>query len=191
MVQEIDDKQKSQGEKIAPKKRFLIIKGWDKTVESLQRQPELETLIGEMGFDLSTLVEILNKEFPKNMVFEKVNNANGEKIEDVVTEKLMVNGRPLDRLLVKALSAAANSSLTEMTRFKTGGEAVLVTEGEADITYATVAGRDISKSDLITEKVRKGDLMISTDTPNNWSKIYGDTFAFIYIVGIIFGVLPA
>ena len=70
-----------------------------------------------------------------------------------------------------------------MTQFKSGGEVILVTDGEAELTYADkISDGFIAKSDLRSVKVSRGDLIISTNTPNNWTKI-GDDFSFIYFVG--------
>lgn len=184
MVQELDGKQASEGETLNPGKNFLIIKDWDKTVESLQRQAGLETLVLKMGFDLPTLVATLNREFPKDIRLEEVNNSAGEKTDDIGTETITVNGRPLDRQLGIAYPPAANPLPTEMTRFKYGGEVILVTGGGGEITYAQgKTGGSISRSDLKSEKVGKGDLILSTDAPNIWTKVLGDNFTFIYFVG--------
>jgi len=169
-------------------KNFVIIKAWDKTLESLQKETKLASLVSQMGFDLATLVETLNKEFPQDLEMEAVLNSSKEKIEDVGTETLMVNNRPLDRLLVIAYPSAANPNPSQMTQFKGGGEVILVTEGKAEITFAPkVQAGTIAKQDLVTEKVGEGDLIVSTDIPNNWTKIHGDKFIFIYFVGNVSG----
>lgn len=184
MVQEIDGQQAEPDETLNPGTNFLIIKNWDKTVVSLEHQVGLEVLTKRMGFDLQTLVTTLTGDFPENMKLEEVKNPAGEKIEDVGTEIITVNDKPLDRLLVIAYPPAANPLPKEMTKFKSGGEVILITEGEAEITYAQgKINGSIARSDLKTEKVGKGDLIISTDTPNNWTKVLGDKFTFMYFVG--------
>lgn len=184
MAKESADKQAKLDEILTSGVNFVIIRNWDRTIDSLQRQVGVETLVIQMGFDLQTLVATLNREFPESLSVHSEYNAAGEKTEDVVVETMTANNRPLDRLLVMAYPPAANPSPAEMTRFKAGGEVILVTEGEAEITFATrVMGNFISRSDLKPEKVRKGDLIISTDTPNNWTGIDGNEFSFIYFVG--------
>lgn len=171
-------------ELLDPQVGFIIVKNWDITVTSLQQQAGLEALVVQMGFDLQTLVATLNREFPKDITLTEVNNPAGEKIEDVGTETITVNDRPLDRLSVMAYPSAANANPEEMTRFKSGGEVILLVEGEAEITYAPrVRGEFIPKSDLKSARVKKGDLIISADTPNNWTRVYGDKFTFTYFVG--------
>lgn len=162
---------------------FIIVKNWDRTVESLRLQIGLESMVLSMGFDLATLVNVATKEFPENIKSVEEHNAAGEKIEDVTVEVMTINDRLLDRLLVKAYPAAANPNLTEMTQFQAGGEVILVTSGEADLTYADkISGGSIAKADLKTVKLEKGDLVISTNTPNNWTRV-GEGFSFIYFVG--------
>ena len=184
MVQELDDQQASMGETINPGINLVIIKNWDGTVETLQRQPGLESTASQMGFDLPTLVATLNSQFSEGLTSHPEYNAVREKTEDVVAETIMVNNRPLDRLLVTAYQPAANPNPAEMTKFKSGGEVILITDGEAEITFAPkMIGDSISRSDLKTERVGKGDLIISTDTPNNWTRVDGEKFSFIYFVG--------
>jgi len=184
VIQEQVNKQKDRPELPKQGGHFVVIKSWDKSLGSLQKEHDLEHLVSQIGLDLSTLAAILTKEFPHNLELEEVKNPSGEKIEDVGTEAMTVNGRPLDRLLVIAYPSVANSDPREMTQFKTGGEVILVTEGEAEITFAPkVQEGVIARQDLWREKVSEGDLIVSTDTPNNWTNIYGDKFTFIYFVG--------
>ncbi len=162
---------------------LIIVKNWDKTVETLKRQTGLESMALSMGFDLTTLADVATKEFPQNVELVEEHNAKGEKIEDVTVEGMTVKGRPLDRLLVKAYPAAANPEPTAMTQFQFGGEIILVADGEAELTYADkIINGSIAKQDLKTAKVEKGDLIISTNTPNNWTKISGESFSFVYFV---------
>ena len=71
-----------------------------------------------------------------------------------------------------------------MTRFKAGGEVVLMIGGKAELTYAKkIVDGVIFKGDLKTEVVERGDLIISRDVPNNWSRVIEDKFSFIYFVG--------
>lgn len=163
---------------------IIIVKGWDHTAESLSSVVGLETRVGEIGFTVLTLVELLNKEFPANMPVESVRNDKGEVIDEMTTEVLSVNGRPLDRSRVVAYPPAANADLQEMTEFKSGGEVILMIDGAAELTYAkSVVGGIIPRSSLQTERVEPGDLIISTNTPNNWTKMFGDSFSFVYFVG--------
>lgn len=183
MDEKISNQQRDLGEIPHTNNHFILVKNWDRTVNSLQ-QLNVGELASEMGFDLPTLVATVAKEFAPDLPSHPEYNAAGEKIEDVVVETSSVNGRPIDRLLVTAYPSAANPNPTEMTKFKSGGEIIFVTDGEAELTYAQGRiGESISKSDLITEKVSKGDLIISTDTPNNWTNVFGDKFTFIYFVG--------
>lgn len=173
----------NKSETVSQGVNFMIVRHWDKTVESLRQQTGLEALVLQMGFDLPTLTATLNREFPQELKFEAVNNSVGEKIEDVGTETITVNDRLLDRLQVIAYPSAANVTPTEMTKFKSGGEVILVTQGEAEITHAQMLDDgSIYRGNLISEKVEKGDLIVSTDTPNNWTKVVGDKFTFIYFV---------
>ncbi len=179
-----EKQKKGAEEKPSTNDAIIIIKGWDRTEELLRSVAGLEELIGKIGFTPSTLVEILNKEFPADMPVESVRNDKGEVIDEMVTEVLSVNGRPLDHTLVVAYPPAANSNLEEMTQFKSGGEVILMVDGVAELTYAkSVIGGIIPRSSLLTERVEPGDLIISTDTPNNWTKMFGDKFSFIYFVG--------
>jgi hypothetical protein len=163
---------------------IIIVKGWDRKEESLKSVSGLEKRIGEMGFTLSDLVKVLTKEFIEGIPFERVDNEKGEVIEDVATEVLFVNGKSLDHLQVVAYPPLTNADLKEMTQFKTGGEVILVIDGAAELTYAkSVINGYIPRSSLQTEKVEDGDLIISTNTPNNWTKIMGEKFSFIYFVG--------
>ena len=162
---------------------LIIVKGWDRTEGSLRRQPGLEPIVLEIGFDLPTLTEIVTKVFPQNINPVEERNSKGEKTEDVTVEVITVNSRPLDRLLVKAYQPAANPNSAEMTQFQIGGEVILLTSGEADLTYADkITDGLIAKADLKTVKLEKGDLVISMNTPNNWTRI-GGNFSFIYFVG--------
>lgn len=171
------------GEMIKPDVNLVIIKLWDKRIESLLKHPSFEALSNKIGFQLITLFGILNEEFPENIDFVEEFSPTGEKTEDVAVEQVTVNGRPLDRLLVKAYPPAANPNPTTMTQFKSGGEVILVTDGEAELTYADkISDGLIAKSDLKSVEVSRGDLIISTNTPNNWTRI-GDDFSFIYFVG--------
>lgn len=177
MAQELD-------EALSTKMPFIIVKNWDRSVESLQRQPGLESLVLAMGFNLPALVDVATKGFPEDIESVEEHNEKGEKIEDVTIESMIANGRPLDRLLVKAYPAAANPEPTTMTQFQSGGEVILVTNGVAEITYADkISDGSIAKSDLKTAKVERGDLVISTNIPNNWTRIAGESFSFIYFVG--------
>lgn len=163
---------------------IIIIKSWDRTLESLRSVVGLEERIGEIGFTVSTLIEVLNKEFPANMPVESVSNDKGELIDEMETEVLSVNGRPLDHTRVVAYPPAANANLQEMTKFKSGGEVILMIDGTAELTYAkSVIGGIIPRSSLQTERVEPGDLIISTNMPNNWTKMFGDSFSFVYFVG--------
>ncbi|MBI3619543.1 hypothetical protein HY214_00120 [Candidatus Roizmanbacteria bacterium] len=163
---------------------FKIVKNWPGTVLSLEHQAGLEALVKQMGFDLPTLAATLNREFSQGLTPYPVHNAAGEKIEDIIAETIIVNNRLLDRLLVTAHPLVANPNPTEMTKFRTGGEVILVTEGAAEITFAPrVTDNIIAKSGLITTRVENGDLIVSTDTPNNWTQVLGDKFTFIYFVG--------
>ena len=176
MAQELD-------EALNPQMPLIIVKNWDRTVESLQRQVGLESMALSMGFELTILVGVATKPLPENIASGEEHNAKGEKIEDVTVEEMTVNDRPLDRLLVKAYPEAANPEPTAMIQFKSGGEVILVTNGEAEIAYADkIIDGAIAKSDLKTAKVERGDLVISTNTPNNWTRIEDD-FSFIYFVG--------
>jgi len=171
------------GDMINQNPNIVVIRLWDKRIESLEKHPTFETLANRMGFQLITLVETIQKEFPGNIDFAEEFNPAGEKIEDVAVEQLTVNGRALDRSLVKAYPPAANPNPTSMTQFQFGGEVILVTDGEAELTYANkISDGSIAKSDLKTAKVERGDLVISTNTPNNWTRIEDD-FSFIYFVG--------
>jgi hypothetical protein len=137
-----------------------------------------------MGFSIPILTETLNREFPTNIEAHTETNTAGEKTEDVAVETITINGRPLDRLLVIDYPPAANPNPAEMTQFQLGGEIILVTEGEAEITFATeVQDGAVQRTGLRTEHVSRDDLIISTDTPNNWTRVIGDKFAFIYFVG--------
>lgn len=165
-------------------KPLLIVRDWDRKIESLNNNPQISSILSNMGFDLSTLFSLLTSEFPNNTKFEEVKNSSGEKIEEVATERLIVNGRPLERLLVIAYPSLANNPSGKMTQFESGGEAILVTDGEAEITFASRVSHDtISQSDLVVEKVKKGDLILSVDTPNNWTAVLGNRFTFLYFVG--------
>jgi len=181
----IDGQQAEPNEALSSSVNFMIVRGWDNTVESLQRQAGLETLVLQMGFDLPTLAATLNRKLPEELKLEEIHDkSTGKKIEDVSTETIIVNDRPLDRLLVIAYPPAAKAIPSEMTKFKLGGEVMFITEGEAEITYAQrETGGSIARSDLKTERVGRGDLILSTDTPNNWTSVIGDTFTFIYFVG--------
>jgi len=163
---------------------FTIVKNWDRTITSLQQSEGIESLALQIGFGLPSLVQTLNLEFPNNLTPHAERDATGEKNEDILSETIVVNERPLERLLVTAYPPAAKSAHTEMTKFNSGGEVILITEGEAEITYAPgVTGEFIPRSALKRERVSKGDLILSTDAPNNWTKILGDKFTFIYFVG--------
>lgn len=163
---------------------LVIVRGWDSSVESLRSRIDLEQLIQEMGFNLETLVGILTKESPENMQFVVIPNSAGDKMEDLGTENLTVDGQPLEKMFVIAYPPVANPFPTEMTRFMVGGEVILMTAGEAEITYAgEITDGFIPRSSLISERVKKGDLIISTDAPNNWTGLTGDSFSFTYVVG--------
>lgn len=174
----------SDNENMQAISNFVIVKNWDRKIDSLKNHPFITTLSQNIGFNLPTLVATLTRIFPQDIEF-KPEVVNDEKIEDVAIETIEeVNGRPLDRLLVIAYPAAANPNIKKMTKFKSGGEVILVTGGEAEITYATETAEGfIPKSSLKTEKVTAGDLIISADTPNNWTSISGENFAFMYFVG--------
>lgn len=175
---------KVRGEDLSTSDGIIIVKNWDHTEESLRLVAGLETRVGEIGFTVPTLVELLNKEFPADKPVETVRNSKGEVIEDVASEVLSVNGRPLDHAKVVAYPPAANPDLQEMTKFKSGGEVILMLDGTAELTYAkSVVGGIIPRSSLQAERVAEGDLIVSTDTPNNWTKVIGDKFSFIYFVG--------
>jgi hypothetical protein len=163
---------------------LLVVRGWDRKIESLQQNPQVSGVLSGMGFDLHTLFSLLTDKFPSDMKVEEFRKAPDKKIEDIATQKLTINGRPLERLLVTAYPSIVNEPIEKMTQFEVGGEAILVTDGEAEITFASKVSLDqILQSDLVTEKVKKGDLILSTNVPNNWSKVVGDKFAFIYFVG--------
>lgn len=171
-------------EKPSTNDSLIIVKNWDHTTESLRAVVGLEGRAEKIGFALPTLVELLNREFPTNMTVETVRNGAGQVIDEVSSEVLSINDRPLDHMRVVAYPPAANTNLQEMTQFKAGGEVVLMLDGAAELTYAEgIVGGVIPQSSLKTEKVESGDLMISTDTPNNWTKVFGDKFSFVYIVG--------
>ena len=173
-----------RGEDVSAGEGIIIVKNWDHTEKSLKSVTGLETRVGEIGFSVPTLVELLNKEFPADMPVESVRNDKGEVIDEVATETISVNSRSLDHARVVAYPPAANPDLQEMTRFKSGGEVILMLDGAAELTYAkAVVEGIIPKSSLQAESVSAGDLIISTDTPNNWTKIFGDKFSFVYFVG--------
>lgn len=178
------ESKKIRGEDLSGSDEILIVKNWDHTEESLRLVAGLETRVGEIGFTVPILVELLNKEFPADMPVTSVRNDKKEVIDEMETEVLSVNGKPLDYTRVVAYSPAANSDLQEMTKFKSGGEVILMLNGAAELTYAkNVIGGVIPKNSLQTERVAAGDLIISRDTPNNWTKVFGDKFSFIYFVG--------
>jgi hypothetical protein len=184
MSEEVINQLSDVGEVLSPMLNSAIVKNWDRTVESLRQRQGLEELVQKLGFDLPTLVATLNAEFPADFELKDEFNAKGVKIEDLGTETITANGREIERLLVVAYPTAANTTLTEMTKFKYGGEVIFVTDGEAAITYAQDASDTvISREGLQSERVQKGDLLIFTDVPNNWTQIFGDKFTFIYFVG--------
>jgi len=142
---------------------IMIIKNWDRTIESLQKEFNLDLLVEAIGFDIKQLTDLLNKSFPKNSQTHEEFNDKKEKTETVIVETLTVNGKPLDRLHVTVFPPAAKENLTEMTKFKYGGEIILVTEGNAEITYADVIiGDKVFQTNLKTSKVTKNDLIIAT-----------------------------
>lgn len=184
MAQEQVAEHTSMSESSNPQAHFVIVKNWDKSVATLQERAELVGLVSQIGFDLQTLATTATREFQNGLPVHAEHNAGGKKTEDVVVETITVNGRPLDRLLVIAYPPAANKTPTAMTRFISGGEVIFVISGEAEITFAPNATKEsISKSDLRSERVGKGDLIISTDTPNNWTIVDGEQFTFVYFVG--------
>jgi hypothetical protein len=163
---------------------IAVVKAWDKTAESLDLEPGLSELVQKIGFTVTDLVAVLNKDFPEDAKFQVVNSSDGVKIEDVATEAMTVDGKPLDRLLVIAYPPAAKQDLKIMTRFKVGGEVILIKGGRAELTYASkIFEGIISKGDLKTIELEQGDLVISSDVPNNWSRVVGDSFSFSYLVG--------
>lgn len=163
---------------------IIVLKKWDKTSGSLEKEPGLRELIEEVGFAISDLVPLLSSQFPENIKLEEVNDSEGNLIEKVGTEILTVGGKTLDRLLVVAFPAAAKQNLKEMTRFKAGGEVILIIDGKAELTFAKrIVGDAVHQEDLSKIEVNTGDLIISKDVPNNWSKVLGESFSFIYFVG--------
>lgn len=163
---------------------FVVVRQWDRTVESLRQNPHLEGIVKQMGFDLQTLADLAIRDFPASLAFQEVLNAQSQKIEDVATEVLEVNGRRLERLNVIAYSLAAHPDPAEMTQFQAGGEVIYVTDGAAHLTYAPqVHGDSIPRDSLQAIRVEKGDLVLSTNIPNNWTSIEGGSFTFIYFVG--------
>ncbi len=171
-------------EKESSEAHFVVVRNWDRSSDSLQNNTAVVQLIEKVGFSTQILTEVLNKEFSTNIEAHAEYNINGDKTEDIVREKITVNGKPLDLLSVTAYPPAANTNPTEMTQFLSGGEVIFITEGEAELTIANkVYCGTIERTQLRIEPVKKGDLIISTDTPNNWTKVYGSSFSFIYFVG--------
>lgn len=175
---------KGLNENLGKSPNFFVVRNWDGTIESLRQNSGLESLVEQMGFQLDILVQTLNREFPEDIIPKEEFNADGQKTESVLIQQMNVNDRPLERRLPTLYPPAANPNPDNMTQFKQGGEVIWVKQSEAELTYASkVSGRKIMYTDLIPIKVNQGDLIISTNTPNNWTKIPQEGFSFIYFVG--------
>ncbi len=163
---------------------FLVIRQWDGSRDSLVAHPGAQALIEGMGFTADIFVDLLTKDFPSDAPIHEEPDDQGNKIEDVAVENLSVNDRQLDRLLVTGYPSFAQPISEKMTQFLAGGEVILIQGGVAELTYSeSVEDGIVLRENLKSVRVAKGDLILSTDTPNNWSGIEGDKFSFLYFVG--------
>lgn len=178
----IDVTMKGRSPDTAP--HFFVIRQWDGTREALVSHPGAQALIERVGFDVDTLVGLLTSEFPSDVSIHEELDNRGSKTEDVAVEQLTVNGWPLDRIMVTGYPAFAKPVGDTLTQFLSGGEVILVKDGVAELTYAeNVEGDSVLRDRLQTVRLEEGDLVISTDTPNNWSGMGGNEFRFLYFVG--------
>jgi len=163
---------------------YMIIRNWDKKIESLQQIEGIDKLVRTTGLDIDTIVEVLNFDFPDDVKLDEIKDENGVKIEDLISKTINIKNQLLEYLFVIAYPTVVRPNLTSMTQFEAGGEVILITDGEADMTFSSQVLEDhIPSSSLRTERVKKGDLIIISNIPNNWTKIYGDNLKFKYFVG--------
>ncbi len=145
-------------------------------------------MLETIGFNSETIFDLLTQDCSGNIVYREEFNSSGVKFEDVATEGILVDNIQTDRLFVAEYPIVNQDKIEKMTLLECGGEVIFVTDGIAEITFAPkISEGKILKSDLVTAVVKKDDLIIATDTPNNWTKIYGEKFEFIDIIGNLNG----
>jgi hypothetical protein len=164
--------------------RLIVVRKWNRTYQALAEVPGFVDLAKRIGFGLADIVTLLNRAPSRIKNIKSEHNADGSKCEDVSLHTLLINEKPTDLLSVVGYPPLANPTPAYMTRFMVGGEVVFVTRGAAELTYAKrLTNGEVAKIDLCTLILGEGDLMVSSDTPNNWSRVLGDRFVFTYFVG--------